>query len=73
MPYFMEVIFIQLPHKTCEVAVLEVLGEDMLGEFLILHKGQKRYLVYQRLFKLRTYLKNDEAVALVSPPHNTFV
>ncbi len=36
MPYFMEVVLVQLPHEACEVAVLEVFGEDRLCEFLVL-------------------------------------
>ena len=36
MPYLVEVIFVQLSHKAGEVAVLEMLWEDGLGEPLIL-------------------------------------
>lgn len=32
----MEIVFVELAHKTGEVAVLEVLWEDSLGKFLAL-------------------------------------
>jgi hypothetical protein len=32
-----EVIFVQLSHEASEVAMLEVLGQDMLGKLLVLH------------------------------------
>jgi hypothetical protein len=31
-----EVVFVQLAHKTGEVAVLEMLGQDVLREFFVL-------------------------------------
>lgn len=34
--HLVEVVFIQLAHKTGEVAVLEVLRQDVLGEFFVL-------------------------------------
>ena len=37
--YFVEIVLVELPHKTCEVAVLEVFREDVLGELLVLQKS----------------------------------
>lgn len=34
--HFVEVVFVQLPYKTCKVAVFEVLWEYVLCEFLVL-------------------------------------
>lgn len=34
----MKIVFIQLAHETGKVAVLEVFGEDGLGEFLALDR-----------------------------------
>ena len=36
MPYFVEIVLVELPNETSEVAVLEVLGQDVLGKFLVL-------------------------------------
>jgi hypothetical protein len=36
----MEVVLVQLAHKTREIAVLEVFGEDGFGELLVLPAGQ---------------------------------
>ena len=36
MPYFVEVVLVELAHEAGEVAVLEVLGQDMLCELLVL-------------------------------------
>lgn len=36
MPDFVEVIFVELAHKTGKVAVLEVLRQDVLGELFVL-------------------------------------
>ena len=36
MAHFMEVVFVELAHEAGEVAVLEVLRKDVLGEFLVL-------------------------------------
>ena len=36
VPYFVEVIFVELAHETGKVAVLEMLRENVLGEFLVL-------------------------------------
>jgi len=36
MPNFVEIVFIKLPDKTGKVAVLKVLWQDVLCEFLIL-------------------------------------
>lgn len=41
MPHFVEVVFVQLSHETGKVAVLEVLWEDVFGEFLVLSCGQQ--------------------------------
>lgn len=37
MAHFVEVVFVQLAHEAREVAVLEVLGKDVLGELLVLY------------------------------------
>jgi hypothetical protein len=34
--HFVEIVFIELTYEAGEVTVLEVLWEDMLGEFLVL-------------------------------------
>jgi hypothetical protein len=34
--HFVEVVLVELAHETGEVAVLEVLRQDVLGEFLVL-------------------------------------
>lgn len=36
---FVEVIFVQLPDETGEVAMLEMLGKDRFREFLVLRTG----------------------------------
>lgn len=36
MSDFVEIVFVELTHETGEVAVFEVLGQDMLREFFIL-------------------------------------
>ena len=36
--HFVEVVLVQLAHETGEVAVLEVLRQNVLGEFLVLRK-----------------------------------
>lgn len=36
MPDFVEVVFVELAHKTGKVTVLEVLGQDVLREFFVL-------------------------------------
>jgi hypothetical protein len=36
VPDFVEIVFVELTHETGKVAVLEVLGQDMLCEFLVL-------------------------------------
>lgn len=36
VPYFVEVVFVQLPYKAGKVAVLEMLGKDMFGKLLVL-------------------------------------
>jgi hypothetical protein len=36
MSDFVKVIFVELAHETGKVAVLEVLGQDVLREFLVL-------------------------------------
>ena len=36
MPHFMEVVFVELSHETCEVAVFKMLRKDMLCELLVL-------------------------------------
>ena len=66
----MEVVFVELPYKTCEVAMLEMLGKDMLGEFLV--------LLFRQWLSIRSrsvmgYLEDHEAIALISPSHNAFI
>jgi hypothetical protein len=41
VPDFVEVVLVQLSDEAREVAVFEVLGEYVLGEFLILRIGQR--------------------------------
>jgi hypothetical protein len=36
MPDFVEIILVQLSHEAGKVAVFEVFGQDMFGEFLVL-------------------------------------
>ena len=36
VPDFVEVVFVELTHETGKVAVLEVLGQDVLCELLVL-------------------------------------
>lgn len=36
MPYFVKVVFVELPHETGKVAVLEMFRKDMFRELLIL-------------------------------------
>jgi hypothetical protein len=38
MPHFMEIVFVQLSNETREVAVLEVFGQNVLCEFLVLSR-----------------------------------
>lgn len=40
VPYFVEVVFIELPDKAGKVAVLEMLGENVFCEFFVLRAGQ---------------------------------
>lgn len=35
--HFVKVVLVELAHKAGKVAVLEVFGEDVFGEFLILY------------------------------------
>lgn len=46
--HFMEVVFVQLPDEAGEIAVLEVFGEDMLGEFLVLPSRLARTMAFIR-------------------------
>lgn len=38
MPDFVKVVFVQLAHKTCEIAMLEVLRQDVFRKLLILRR-----------------------------------
>lgn len=38
--HFMEVILVELAHEAGKVAMLEMFGQDRLGEPLILRRGQ---------------------------------
>ena len=41
MTDFVEIVLVQLADKTGEIAVFEVLGKDVLCEFLVLSLGQQ--------------------------------
>jgi hypothetical protein len=65
-----EVIFVQLSHEASEVAMLEVLGQDMLGKLLVLHP----MLLTCCVISLRIpYFKNNKALAPFSPTYDGFI
>lgn len=60
----MEIVLVQLPDKTCHVAVLEVLWKDRASEFFVLamseceHDGRHQF---------KPYLNNNECVTVLAP------
>ncbi len=68
--HFMEVILVQLPHKACKVAVLEVLGKDGLGELFILWAQCQRRLQLRGVVWLlgqAAYLQDYKAFPVGAP------
>jgi hypothetical protein len=63
-----EIVFVQLTNKTGEVAVLEVLWEDMLCEFLVLDcmSASSSLSMWPRC--RLAHLQNNKAVAFITPP-----
>lgn len=70
MPNLVEVVFVELSHKTRKVAVLEMLWKDVFRKLLVLLWCQR--VVFQ-LRSAKSYLKNHKAVAFISPSYNAFI
>ena len=64
MPNFMEVVFVELSHETCEVAVFKVLRKNMFCELLVL--SWRQGVALRSRFGI-SYLEDYEAVTLISP------
>ena len=68
---FVEIVLVELAHKAGKIAVLEMFGQDGLGEFLTLHPAESvecdRRIFF---FFLATYLQDDETVPFVPPAHD---
>lgn len=65
-----KIILVQLAHKTGEVAVLEMFGQNMLCEFLVLWYCERKVT---RGWWVKWHLENDKTVALIAPSNNTFI
>lgn len=70
MPDFVEVVFIELSNEACKVAMLEMLGQYRLGEFLIL---QAEVNVYEATRGKHKLAKITSRTTKLSPslPHLT--
>jgi len=75
MPYFVEVVLVQLAHEAGKVAVLEVFREDVFRKLLVLFQQSALSLDLappHPQFR-NTCLEYDETVAFVSPAHHTLI
>jgi hypothetical protein len=64
-----EIVFVQLANEGSEVAVLEMLREDVFGELLVLSSYQRIVVVIGGL----TCLQDHKAVSAIPPPHYILV
>jgi hypothetical protein len=65
-----EIVFVQLAHETCEIAVLEVFWEDRLCEFFVLSLSDVNMVSNRCLAGTWSYLEHDETVSFVTPSHD---
>ena len=65
-----KIVFIQLAHETGKVAVLEVFGEDGLGEFLALDRRVSAVRGDWHARPREYYLEYDKAITIVTPADN---
>lgn len=69
VPHFVEVIFVQLAYKACEIAMLEVFRQDGFGESLVLRSVSGAALE-ARLLRMKSHLEHNKASAIVPPTHD---
>ena len=70
VPHFMEVVFIELSHETCKVAVFKMLRKDMFCELLVLSWRQR--VVLGSPCKI-SYLEDHKTITLISPSDNALI
>lgn len=67
---FVKIVLVELAHKTGKVAMLEMFGQDGLGEFFTLNTAKSVECDRRFSFFFLPYLQDDEAVPFVSPAHD---
>ena len=70
MSHFMEVILVELPYEACEVAVLEVLGQDRLCESFVLRRRSISCWISCFLYGNPRYLEDHKASTIISPSYD---
>ena len=68
MPYFVKIILVELSNETCEITMLEVLGEDGLGETFVLRRMSDISSNSRQV--CRSHLQHYEASAIIPPSNN---
>ena len=68
LSHFVKIILVELSHKTGEIAVFEMFGQDSLGKFLALQ--ELSVVVVARIWGAFGYLQDDETVPLVTPSYD---
>ena len=64
----MEIIFVQLSNKACEIAMLEMLGEYGLGESLVLYSNSANRPLKEP--EACTYFEDYKAIHLIAPSND---